>query len=469
MEAPQQPHIAMLLTPGMGHLIPLTELARKLVHLHSFSVTFIILDDGVSSTKTQLQTLLQTLPNPTNSILLPPPPDIAGDITAESRVVLSTIRSGPSLRKALTDLKESIPTRRISAFVADLFGIFTLDVAKELDIPAYLFFTSTAMTLSFSLHLPELNESSTCDQYRDLPEPLKLPGLVPVRGSDFMDPTQDRKTDAYKGCVEMCRKYRLADGILVNSFFDLEPDTFNALDQNNRMPPIYPIGPLIRPGSKNIKDGLKCLEWLDKQPLCSVLYVSFGSEGTLSRDQLNELVSGLRMSEQRFLLVAKNPRDCRTRSSHHHDEYDQCAELTEWTTNNNNIEKGFVLPSKWAPQVEILAHVAVGGFLTHCGWNSTLEGIVNGVPLIAWPLYAEQKMNAVLLSEGLKVAIRVREGENGIVDREQISRLARDLIEGEVLRKRMWNLKEGATRALSQDGSSNTNLANVAAKWMEHP
>ncbi|GFP86707.1 hydroquinone glucosyltransferase [Phtheirospermum japonicum] len=450
----------------MGHLIPLIELARKLLDLHTnLTITFIIPDDGLP-TKPQ-KSLLHSFPA-INSIFLPPSiNEPLPDSKIETRIVLSVIRSIPSLLAALHDLNRST---RLSAFVADLFGSHTFHAVKGLGIPLYLFFTSSAMVLSFSFYLSELDESCACE-YRDLPEPVKVPGCVPVRGSDLPDPVQDRESQAYRGSVEMCKQFGSAEGILVNTFLDLEPGTFKSFGMGNS-PPVYPVGPLIRTGSAT-ESGGECLKWLDKQPDRSVLFISFGSGGTLSRQQLNELAAGLEMSRQRFLLVAKSPNDEIKNAAYFtgaddeikmddHSEY-VSADFLERTK-----ERGYVI-SQWAPQIEVLSHVAVGGFVTHCGWNSTLESIVQGVPLIAWPLFAEQRMNAVLLSEGLKVAIRVRENENGVVEREQISELARRLMEGEEgeeLRKRMRGFKDAAAKALSQYGSSTRALANVAGKWI---
>ncbi|KAL3635674.1 hypothetical protein CASFOL_020221 [Castilleja foliolosa] len=461
------PHIAIFPTPGMGHLIPLIELARKLLELHTnLTITFIIPDDGLP-TKPQ-KSLLQSFPA-INSVFLPPPSDELDlpDSKIETRIVLSVIRSIPSLIEALHELNKST---RLSAFIADLFGSHTFGAVKGLGIPFYLFFTSSAMVLSFSFYLSELDESCDCE-YRDLPEPVKVPGCVPVLGSDLPDPVQDRKSQAYRGSIEMCKQFESPDGILINTFLDLELDAFKSFDLGNH-PPVYPVGPLVRTGS-TIKSDNECLKWLDKQPEGSVLFVSFGSGGTLSRQQLTELTAGLEMSRQRFLLVAKRPNDEIKNAAYftgvgdeikidEHFEY-LSADFLERTK-----EKGYVI-SQWAPQVEVLRHVAVGGFLSHCGWNSTLESIVNGVPLIAWPLFAEQRMNAVLLSEGMKVAMRVRENENGVVERDEISELARRLMEGdegEEMRKRMSGFKDAAMKALSCDGSSIRALASVAEKWI---
>jgi hydroquinone glucosyltransferase len=131
---------------------------------------------------------------------------------------------------------------------------------------------------------------------------------------------------------------------------------------------------------------------------------------------------------------------------------------------------GLVVPS-WAPQVQVLKHGSTGGFLTHCGWNSTLESILHGVPLIAWPLYAEQRMNSVLLADDLKVALRVKVNDKGLVGHEDISNYARCLIEGEegkLLKSKMKELKIAADRALSEEGSSTKSLAEVAQVMKSH-
>ncbi|KAJ0799478.1 putative hydroquinone glucosyltransferase [Helianthus annuus] len=121
----------------------------------------------------------------------------------------------------------------------------------------------------------------------------------------------------------------------------------------------------------------------------------------------------------------------------------------------------------WAPQAQILSHSSSGGFLTHCGWNSILETIVLGVPIIAWPLYAEQKMNALMLTEGLKVAMRAKLNESGIVDHSEIVRVVNSLSkgdEGKAIRVRIKELKEAALSALSKDGCSTKTLDQLVSK-----
>ncbi|KAK9279791.1 hypothetical protein L1049_013473 [Liquidambar formosana] len=303
-----------------------------------------------------------------------------------------------------------------------------------------------------------------------LPDPVKIPGCIPIHGRDLLDPVQDRKNDAYKWLLHHAKRYSLAEGVMVNSFVDLEGGALRALQEAEPgKPPVYPVGPIIKMDSSSGADGSDpCLRWLDDQPRGSVLFISFGSGGTLSYDQIVELALGLEMSEQRFLWVVRSPND-------------KAANATYFSAQSQKdpfdfLPKGFLdrtkgrglVVSSWAPQVQIISHESTGGFLSHCGWNSTLESVVKGVPLIAWPLYAEQKMNAVMLTEDIKVALRPKFSESGLVGREEIANVVRCLMEGEEgkrIRNRMKDLKDAAAMVLSEDGSSTKSLSELANKW----
>jgi hydroquinone glucosyltransferase len=460
-------HVAILPSPGMGHLIPLVEFAKRLVHHHTFiKITFIVPVDGPPS-KAQ-KSVLDALPSSMNYIFLPPVnlDDLPEGTKIEPIISLTVARSLPSLRDAF---KLLVQTTKFKALVVDLFGTDAFDVAREFHVSPYIFFPSTAMALSLFLNLPKLDEMVSCE-YRDHPEPLKIPGCIPICGKDLLDPIQDRKNEAYKWVLHHAKRYRLAEGIMVNSFMELEPGPIQTLQaQEPGKPPVYPVGPLVNIGSSGKVEGSECLKWLDEQPHGSVLFVSFGSGGSLSYDQINELALGLEMSEQRFLWVVRPPNDKvanATFFSHvqtHKDPFDFLPKGFLERTKG----RGVVLPS-WAPQAQILSHGSTGGFLTHCGWNSILESVVNGIPLIAWPLYAEQKMNAVMLTEDIKVAVRAKANENGLVGREEIGRLTKALMEGEdgkKLRSRMKELKDAAARVLSEDGSSTKALSELALSW----
>ncbi|GFZ01283.1 UDP-Glycosyltransferase superfamily protein [Actinidia rufa] len=177
----------------MGHLIPLTEFAKRLTLQHNFSITFMVPTDG-SPMKPQ-NSVLESLPKTINSIFLPPVSfdDLPNDVKIETRISLSVTRSLPALRDSLRALAEST---RLLALVVDHFGTDAFDVAKEFGMLPYIFFATTAMALSFVFYLPVLDRSFD-GEYRDLPEPVTLPGCVPFRGSDMVDPVQDRKNEIW--------------------------------------------------------------------------------------------------------------------------------------------------------------------------------------------------------------------------------------------------------------------------------
>ncbi|CAI0425503.1 unnamed protein product [Linum tenue] len=166
---------------------------------------------------------------------------------------------------------------------------------------------------------------------------------------------------------------------------------------------------------------------------------------------MTELAWGLELSEQRFVLVARFPSD---------------RYLPEGFVERTK-GRGVVVAS-WAPQIAVLGHVATGGFLSHCGWNSTLESVSSGVPMIAWPLYAEQRMNATILEEEVGVAVKVAAAA-AVVGREEIERVVRLVMEGEKgkeMREKARLLKESAAEALSVGGGGSwASLAKVAERW----
>ncbi|XP_058221683.1 hydroquinone glucosyltransferase-like [Rhododendron vialii] len=455
-------HLALLPSPGMGHLLPLVEFAKQLVHHHHISSTLIIPTTGPPP-QTQVS-VLESLPENINHIFLPHVHLPENLPTALSQLLATMSLSIPSLRDTLKSLNS---TNRLVALVVDPFGHDAFDVAKEIGVRPYLFFPTTAMVLLFCMHLPKLDKMLTCE-YRDLPEPLKLPGCVPVHGRDLFDAVQDRSHVEYRKLLENVSWLTSFEGIIINSFLDLEEGAIKALQvEEPGKPPVYPIGPLIQTGSSDGSDQPECLKWLDDQPSRSVLFVSFGSGGTLSHDQINELALGLEMSGQKFLWVARSPSDKSDAAIFDAQSQTDPLGFLPKEFLERTEGQGLVVPS-WAPQIEVLRHGSTGGFLTHCGWNSTLESVVYGVPLIAWPLFAEQKMNAVMLNEDLHVALRPKANEIGKVEREEIARVVKELMEGEEGKKvcnKMKGLQDAAENVLNKGGSSTNSLSELAFRW----
>ncbi|XP_028799234.1 hydroquinone glucosyltransferase [Neltuma alba] len=469
-------HVALISIPAFSHQVSILEFAKRLVHLHpDFHVTCII--PTIESAPSASVPFLRALPPAIDHVFLPPVSfhDLPEKTSLQVQLQLAVSRSIPYVREALRSL---IASTNLVAVVVDPFANEAIELAKELNVLSYIYFPSSAMLLSLCLYSTKLDEKvvSNCE-FRDLPGFIEIPGCVPVRGIDLPDNLQDRRDLAYKQFLQRCKRHRLADGIFVNSFVEMESGPIKKMQEkgpfeDGEATNVYPVGPIIQTGSTNREIGSDCLKWLDLQPPNSVLYISFGSGGSLSEDQIKELALGLELSNVRFLWVnVKAPSSKASASYLIKPENDQLESFLPKGFQERTRERGLVMAS-WAPQVDVLRHEATAAFLTHCGWNSVLESVVSGVPLIAWPLFAEQRTNAAMLVDGLKVAVRspsgVHDHQNGLVEKEEIAKVIKSAMEdeeGKEVRRRMKKLKDAAESAIMEDGSSTKTLSDLAMKW----
>ncbi|TVU35891.1 hypothetical protein EJB05_17798, partial [Eragrostis curvula] len=437
-------HVVLLASPGAGHIVPVAELARRIVSQGGgsggFTATLVTYTNFASA---EHSSTLASLPPSVSTAVLPEVPldDLPADARIQTRIFTVVKRALPHLRDLLRSLLES--PSGVAAFVPDLLGPWTLEVARELGVPGYLFCTTNLTALSVMLHVPELDRTTTCE-YRDLPEPVRLPGCVPLHGADLLDPIQDRSNPVYPLIVEFGKKHLLADGFIINTLDAIEHETLAAFKELSDKG-VYPPGP-----------GLRCRT-------LRPLLLRHG--GTLSTKQTAELAAG-------FLWAVRFPSD-----------KDNSASYFGTAKNGDNplsyLPEGFVERTKdvglcvplWAPQVEILNHRAVGGFLSHCGWNSTLEAAAAGVPLLAWPLYAEQRVNAVMLTERTGLALRPNADgcmDDGVVPRGEIAAVATELMVGQkgaAAREKASGLREAAAKAWAPDGPSRKGFEAVVGKW----
>lgn len=198
-------------------------------------------------------------------------------------------------------------------------------------------------------------------------------------------------------------------------------------------------------------EDVTCLEWLDKKEPCSVLYISFGSIFAMSVEQFTELVEGLQASKQAFLWAIR-PGFVQGTSSYTHSLPPSFLESTK--------DRGMLV--SWVPQLMVLAHPAIGGFLTHCGWNSTLESVAHGVPMLCWPDVGERRTNGRLAVSlwhaGLEFSYSLH--TNGLlISREEVKRVILRLMDScspkaSQLRAKAASLQMSVQRALSHSGSS---------------
>ncbi|PQP95134.1 crocetin glucosyltransferase chloroplastic [Prunus yedoensis var. nudiflora] len=254
--------------------------------------------------------------------------------------------------------------------------------------------------------------------------------------------------------------------ILVNTFDALEPEALKAIDKYN----LIGIGPLIPSAFLDRKDpsdtsfggdlfqksmDSSCIEWLNLKPEGSVIYVSFGSVSALSKDQMEEIAKGLLDYGRPFLWVIreKEERNGQYNEAEKEEEKLSCREELE--------ELGKIV--LWCSQLEVLSNPSLGCFVTHCGWNSIMESLVSGVPVVAFPLWTDQRTNAKLIEDTWKTGVRVAPNEEeGIVVGEELKRCLELVMGsgeiGEELRRNAKKWKGLAREAVSEGGSSDKNL-----------
>ncbi|OIT07830.1 anthocyanidin 3-o-glucosyltransferase 5 [Nicotiana attenuata] len=367
------------------------------------------------------------------------------------------------VREPLPEMRIAISTIKPDALIVDLLSteVMTL-VSREFNMPKYVFIPTNAWFTALTIYCGKVLDKEIEGQYVDHGNMLMIPGCKPVRPEDVVDAMLNRNDEQYKEHVRLGIEYTLSNGSLINTWEEAECDTLKGLTENERLKsvvkvPIYPIGPLRRNDEgKNMENWI--LKWLDKQPLESVLYVSFGSDGTLSFKQMIELAWGLELSQQRFVWVVRPPCDAQ------HLPCDGTLDYLSQDFLTRTRDKGLVVQT-WVEQVEILSHSAIGGILSHCVWNSTLESLTNGIPMIAWPLYAEQRLNATMLTEELGVAVRLEVlPTKKVVGREEIEKTVRTIMqypERKGIRNKAKQLLISAENALRKGRSSYNSICKV--------
>ncbi|XP_010516156.1 PREDICTED: UDP-glycosyltransferase 76F1-like [Camelina sativa] len=342
----------------------------------------------------------------------------------------------------------------VCCLVSDaLWGRSTEVVAQEIGVRRLVLRTGAAVSFCVYTAFPLLMDKGYLPiQDSRLDEPVTE--LPPLKVKDLPVTVTKEPEDLYRILNDMLEGAKSSSGVIWNTFEDLE--RVSLLDCNSKLQvPFFPIGPFhkhsddLPPKIKN-KDDDEVTDWLNKQEPQSVVYASFGSLAAIDEKEFLEIALGLKNSKRPFLWVV---RQCMVRG-------------TEWLESlpygflDNIGQTGKIV--KWVNQLEVLAHPAVGAFWTHCGWNSTLESICEGVPMICTPCFSDQHLNARYIADVWRVGMVL---ERSKMERKEIEKVITSVMmeKGDGLRERCLKLKERANFCLSKEGSSSKYLDKLVS------
>ncbi|XP_021908834.1 UDP-glycosyltransferase 73C1-like [Carica papaya] len=468
----QKFHFVLFPFMAQGHMIPMIDLARLLAQLGA-TITIVTTPLNASRFEPVISRALQSCLR-INLVQLPFPCAQAGLAEGlENLDMLDSINLYPNFFRAVDLLEEPVQelfeklTPPPCCVISDFLIGYTSDIAAKFRVPRIVFRPVSCFYLmcmhdflTSKFHETVKSESEYF-VLTNLPDKVKLTkAQIPLyKDEDFMETLKN-----------IGAKAAAAYGEIINTFEELEPEYIREY-RKARGEKIWCVGPLslcnkneldkAERGKKSTVDQHQWLTWLDAQESSSVIYACLGSLSTVPPEQVMELGLGLEASNRPFIWVIR--------------DWNRSDELEKLISENEfeeRIKGRGVLINGWAPQVVILSHPAIAGFLTHCGWNSTIEGISAGVPLITWPLFSDQFCNSELVVQLLKIGIWVgaekalvmgEEEKYGLcVKKEKIKDVIAKLMdrgeEGERRRKRDKALAEMAKRGVEEGGSSHHNI-----------
>ncbi|XP_042486132.1 mogroside IE synthase-like [Macadamia integrifolia] len=442
-------HVLVVPYPSQGHINPLLQFSKRLLS-KGVKITLAITSNLVNSMHAQTGAIgVETFSDGYDDGRLP---------WTEGRIEEYFERSKMVGSQTLTELikKQESFGDPISCVVYDPFLPWVLDVAKQLNLIGAAFFTQSLAVCSIYYHvhrgLLTLPVASTIISIPGLPLlPINdLPSFISIYGS---------RPAILTLLLNQFSNIDKADWLLFNSFDKLEQEVMNWMAKQL---PVKTIGPTL-PSiylDKRVKDdedfGLNlfkpsvdaCMNWLNMRETGSVVYVSFGSVAELGDEQMKELASCLKDSNYHFLWVVRQ------------------SEQNKIPTNfvEETLEKGLVV--SWCLQLEVLSHKTLGCFVTHCGWNSTLESLSLGVPMVGLPQWTDQPTNAKCIEDVWEMGLRAKVDEKGVVVGEEIEACIKEVMQGEKgkeIRQNSIKWKEFAKEAVDEGGSSDKNIEEFVA------
>lgn len=453
-------------------MLPLLDLAHQLA-LRSVSITVLVTPKNLPilspllSTHPSIQTLVLPFPTHPN---IPPGVENVKDLPVSGfRTMMFAL--GELLDPILEWFKShpSPPT----AVVYDFFLGWAHNLCRRAGVPGYSFSPSGALALVIIYSLwsdrPKKRLENGNDGLITFSKVPKCPSYPWWQLSNVYRSFVENEVDPISKFIETIFVGNLSSyGVILNTFSESEMIYLDYLKELLGHERVWAVGPLLptvddvsgpgqRGGSTSVS-GDEVSKWLDKCEDDSVVYVCFGSQAVLTNEQMEALANGLEKSGVKFVWCYKGA----TKGHVDGKRYGSIPSGFE----DRVAGRGLVIKG-WAPQVLILRHPAVGAFLTHCGWNSVLESILlGGVPMLTWPMGADQFMNASLIVDELKIGMRVCAGEGTVPDSDEMARvLAKASEDFEKERSRAVELHKAALGAVREKGSSFESLNNLVAHF----
>ncbi|KAK1418866.1 hypothetical protein QVD17_28014 [Tagetes erecta] len=471
--------------PGVGHIMSTIEIAKLLVNRDQrLMITVLVIkppsvSSGPAITK-YIKSLAENTMDRISFIELPQDESLSiheliSPLTVFNKFIPNHCKYA---RNVVADMTKQPRSSRIVGIVIDMFCACMIDVANEFNIPTYLFFTSNAAFLGFKFHIQALSDDMKEDviELSNSDTEILVPTLVkPLPTKLFWSLVQT--PEGLDFVLKSVRKLREVKAIMVNTFLELETHAIESLSADTNIPPVYPVGPILNleagsSGGKKLDDEV--ITWLDSQPPSSVVFLCFGSMGSFDEAQVKEIANGLEQSGHPFLWsLRRPPSDKKSRAP------------TDYEDPSVVLPEGFLERTRgigkvigWAPQVTVLAHHAVGGFVSHCGWNSLLESLWFGVPSATWPVYAEQQMNAfdMVVELGLAVEIKLdyrkdvftTKSNTAIVTAKEIGSKVKQLMEDYEVRTKVKAMSAKSRSAVAEGGSSYASIGCLIQEFLRN-
>ncbi|KAK9741461.1 hypothetical protein RND81_03G107800 [Saponaria officinalis] len=464
-ENPNIPHIAVCPSAGMAHLLPYLRVSSMLASSNC-RVTLMTIQPTLSTAEsTQISSFLATHPHihslnaqlPTQRISSTTPnlndASITSNPTASPDPFFVRYSAVSESSHVLADYLITLNPKP-TAILCDIMFVKGFHQAlSHLNIPIYVIPITSTRFFAFATYFSHLEKSISDVEGNEL---VIGSSMTPIAKSSIPPPFFNLNHIFTKLIVANSSWLHKCQGIVSYSFEYLENETLSSLRDDKSslsyLPPIFTIGPLKQifdhTKEKEIKGNGESeypsyLGWLDEQESKSIVYVNFGSRTAMSKEQIRELGNGLVMSGVKFLWVVK------TSVVDNQDKEDLKDVLGEdFLEKINEGKKGLIL-KQWVDQDCVLVHPAVGGFLTHCGWNSITEAAKCGVPLLGWPLHGDQRVNAeVVESSGLGVWVREWGWINErLVKKEEIGKMVKEVMMNEGLKESARRVGEEASKA----------------------